>query len=285
MKNLCIFLLSIVLFVSGQTITHAVDTSNPKPTILLHGLNGGSDTYKVMKKSYEDINYAVGEVLVNKNGGIKTTKVAKVTKTIIHGPGNEDGRGVVTPLVVSVVFENNKDSIANQAKWVKKVLTEVKKTYRTNKVDIIAHSMGGLTATKYILDTGGNDIDTLITLDSPILGSKLPSFLNALKIVNRDLRVAIKSAQETFPSLVDLQINSKAIQDLYKRRSKFNKNIKVISWAATKNDFKIINTVSTGSAHGLQHFTKNIKLFVMDTNHSGIHDLPADPLLAYSRGN
>ena len=58
------------------------------------------------------------------------------------------------------------------AELLKQKIEQIKTTCSCSKVDIVAHSMGGLVATQYIMsDTYGNDIDQLFMLGTPIAGA------------------------------------------------------------------------------------------------------------------
>lgn len=67
---------------------------------------------------------------------------------------------------------NWRESNVNTALLLKEKINQVKQTSKSPRVDIIAHSMGGLVARQYIEGDGyENDIDQLITLGTPHRGS------------------------------------------------------------------------------------------------------------------
>ncbi|GMK37521.1 hypothetical protein PCCS19_05750 [Paenibacillus sp. CCS19] len=272
-----------------------------RPILFVHGRTGGTDTFASFKEKYEQEFGSKGEIQINKNGTITTLVPVQVIDSITDGPG---GRRVAQmPIVISIVFEDNIGTIAKQAEWLKIAITAIKKQLNVPQVDIWAHSMGGLAATKYILDNGGADINTLITFDSPILGSDNAFYLNEIKNPIRPLYT-------NDPTLVDLVPGSKALTSLkdagfMTKGNKFNKNIKVISWEATELDVVYKATieypagikvninplagpvtvglvtksktqtikaeiVSRDSACGLSLFTTNIHCYPIDTDHSGM---------------
>lgn len=57
------------------------------------------------------------------------------------------------------------------ASLLDKKIKEIKEKTGQEKVDIIAHSMGGIVSKKYIVDFGGDSIDQLIFLGTPQLGA------------------------------------------------------------------------------------------------------------------
>jgi hypothetical protein len=65
-----------------------------------------------------------------------------------------------------------RDSNKDTAVLLKNKINKIKEQVGINKVDIVAHSMGGLVARQYIQsDDYGQDVDQLITLGTPHLGS------------------------------------------------------------------------------------------------------------------
>ena len=67
---------------------------------------------------------------------------------------------------------NWRKSNAQTAEYLKNAIDVMKNTTKVSKVDIVAHSMGGLVARSYIEgDAYGNDVDKLITIATPQHGS------------------------------------------------------------------------------------------------------------------
>lgn len=65
-----------------------------------------------------------------------------------------------------------RDSNIETAKLLQGKLDEIRQSLNWPKIDIVAHSMGGLLAREYVeSDSYGNDIDQLITLATPHLGA------------------------------------------------------------------------------------------------------------------
>jgi parallel beta-helix repeat protein len=80
--------------------------------------------------------------------------------------GYEDGKSFFT-----FPYEWRNSNVDN-AKLLEKKIEQIKKDTGRPKVDIVAHSMGGLLAREYIeSDYYGNDVDQLITVGTPQLGA------------------------------------------------------------------------------------------------------------------
>ncbi len=65
--------------------------------------------------------------------------------------------------------------IAENAKALADYVAGIQKLYPNKKVNIVAHSMGGLVARRYILDNPGK-VNKLITIATPFLGSPKPLY-------------------------------------------------------------------------------------------------------------
>jgi pimeloyl-ACP methyl ester carboxylesterase len=87
----------------------------------------------------------------------------------------------------------------------------VRRFYPDSKVDIVAHSMGGLVARRYLVAHPDNPVDKLVTIGSPLLGAPKAIFtmltgdfgvpqLIALHSTMRDLARFFRGAQELLPS-------------------------------------------------------------------------------------
>ena len=67
-------------------------------------------------------------------------------------------------------------SNAEASKQLRAYIEVVQKFYPGTKVDLIAHSMGGLVARRYILDYPDHHVDKLITVGSPFLGAPVATY-------------------------------------------------------------------------------------------------------------
>lgn len=87
-------------------------------------------------------------------------------------------RGATTPNLFVYAYDWRRDNGAS-ATGLAKYVECVKKFWPRKKVDIVTHSMGSLVARRYVLDTGGDDVDRMITVGAPWLGA--PKLVNVLQ--------------------------------------------------------------------------------------------------------
>ncbi|MCI2254558.1 alpha/beta fold hydrolase [Domibacillus sp. PGB-M46] len=254
MKKIICALMSLLVMMGCVLTTsiNQVSASTEKiPTIIMHGFTGDAKTFKTMRQVYKQngtIGENYGELTMSKDGKKITGHLKRVD---VAGPGEE---GYTRP-VVNFLFKDNTASLQKQTVWFKDMVNYTKNFYGAKKVNIIGHSMGGLVATRYIVDTGGKDINKLVTLDSPILGVNPTTNFSLLPYLDAALR--------------DLRPFSAALVTTLAKANSFNKNIKVMSYAATGSDVY----VSKNSAHGLKIYTKNISVKEVKTTHTNIqHD-------------
>lgn len=64
------------------------------------------------------------------------------------------------PILINVLFADNKNNEWNQADWIKQVLLYVKNHYQVNEVNLVGHSMGGVSIFRYLFtySTQVNDL-------------------------------------------------------------------------------------------------------------------------------
>ncbi len=86
----------------------------------------------------------------------------------------------------------------------------VRKFYPSSKINIVAHSMGGLLARRYILDNpGAHNVDKLITIGSPWLGAPKAIYMMETgeffgNLLDRAHAPTMKSLVEFFPGVHEL---------------------------------------------------------------------------------
>ncbi|MEH7116857.1 alpha/beta hydrolase [Neobacillus vireti] len=215
--------------------------SSPVPTVFIHGYLGGLKTFETMLKNYylrDKDNSNIVTIAVQPDG--KLVYQANTVKMVKH------------PLI-KVYFENNKASVDQQLKWTEAVMRKVAVLYKTTNVNIVAHSMGGITATKYIIDTSNDKrypkVDQFVTLSSPIKGWKKTTVTN--------------------PAERDLLPGSAVLTEIYNNRDQFPSTVDVFSAYGTRDAL-----VTADSAKGLKDFTNNIITSGFDDDHSSIHEDP-----------
>lgn len=115
-------------------------TENEQPTFYLHGYGGSArSTDSMIKAAREQKNATqVLTATVRKNGSVALQGrwLAKTTRPIVQ-----------------VVFEDNRNSDYQQdSEWFKNVLVAVNQQYHFKQFNVVAHSMGNLTAGYYLLN-------------------------------------------------------------------------------------------------------------------------------------
>ncbi|MGX7131962.1 alpha/beta fold hydrolase [Enterococcus songbeiensis] len=112
-------------------------TKTAIPTIFFHGYSGGPSSFGGMIARFEkaDIAEQVLQLRVSPSGKI----TEKGTWT-----GEKEN-----PLI-QVLFEDNKNNEWQQAEWIKSCLTYLSTTYGITKVNLVGHSMGGVSSLRYL---------------------------------------------------------------------------------------------------------------------------------------
>lgn len=111
-------------------------TKEEIPTFFFHGYAGTKNSFKGMIQRLEKEEQAklTTQITVTKDGKLKIKSKKKSNKR---------------PLI-QVIFADNKSGISNQEKWITSVLTWGKQHGMT-KVNIIGHSMGGVSSLQTLL--------------------------------------------------------------------------------------------------------------------------------------
>lgn len=145
------------------------------PTIFLHG----HSFQKTNSPEYSlDAFDGIRRALVNE-GFISTGTVLPTAKFISYTKGDwgKSGQPVVVKATYYYDVYNNEgqlinipqktESISTYAKRLKDIIDVVKERAGRNKVNIVAHSMGGLVARDYIRQFGSNSVHKLIMIGTP----------------------------------------------------------------------------------------------------------------------
>jgi len=132
---------------------------------------------------------------------------------LVHGMGIRDDRGrgywgripaalEANGFKVALSGQDCDGSIENNAKQIAVRLDEVLKEYNASKVNIIAHSKGGLES-RYLASTLGYDdkIASITTISTPHHGSNTVDFL--MKVPDRIIKFACKIADFCFGKIGD----------------------------------------------------------------------------------
>ncbi|MFS8601720.1 alpha/beta fold hydrolase [Priestia megaterium] len=252
--RLLILLISIILFISlcfyifSPQIKRGAQSKNV-PVLFIHGYLGSQKSLGKMIKRFEQNGWGtkVGYCVVQKDGAIQWKHIMKA----------KEGK---LPLI-HIVFKKPDASIAQQQKWIEAIIQDVRDTYKASSVDLVGHSMGGVTAAAVSL-SNPQYIQKLVTLGSPIQG-----------LDYQELMEMYPHARNHIESMGarDLAFHSIALNKLYESRQDFSKEIDVFSGAGDVGD-KTDGVVTVESAYGLQEFTEHIHLQTFHEAHSDLHE-------------
>ncbi|WP_034550975.1 alpha/beta fold hydrolase [Carnobacterium funditum] len=122
---------------------HAEDQASI-PTLFIHGYGGTDFSFNGMLSRFEAEDYGKRwlTITVQPDGSISEA-----------GNWQDDS---ASPFI-QVLFADNKNNEWNQADWIKSVLIYLKTTYQVNEVNLVGHSMGGVSSFRYLVAYGSED--------------------------------------------------------------------------------------------------------------------------------
>ncbi|MGX7173130.1 alpha/beta fold hydrolase [Enterococcus ratti] len=111
------------------------------PTLFFHGYNGTVHSFKGMIQRLEETGSGKKELTltVDVNGQVQAK--------------GELSKKAVNPMI-QVLFADNKNNEWNQTEWIKACLVYLQATYGVNQVNVVGHSMGGVSALRYLATYG-----------------------------------------------------------------------------------------------------------------------------------
>ena len=165
------------------------------PILMVHGLWGNKSSFNIMYNR------------LNNTNEYKEFQLSRCD----YGNSNDEE------------FEVNRDVVRNCISSKDGLINSVlKKKIAVSKVDIIAHSMGGILSRLYIQSANyKNDVNKIITLNTPHSGSQLanlifdPDFSQGSERFCFFLRFIIRYGRCDEGAVNDLRIDSEAIGNLY----------------------------------------------------------------------
>ncbi|MBP1040171.1 alpha/beta fold hydrolase [Vagococcus sp. BWB3-3] len=135
------------------------------PTVILHGVNGNKRTMQGMLQRMHKQNVAYKALEI---------EVAEDGEVFVNGTWGQT-QGYLKP-VIQVFFDNNDAPAELQAEWLKSVMVFLHDKLEVQKVNLIGHSMGGVTSLHYLtqiktFQESVPRVSKLITLGSPFKGN------------------------------------------------------------------------------------------------------------------
>ncbi|MBC1457202.1 alpha/beta hydrolase [Listeria newyorkensis] len=142
-------------------------SSDDEPIVFIHGFDGSNWTFFTTTVRYSATNFATRSLtlLVRENGDIEASGVYD--------------KGMKRPMI-RVNFENPRSIIPNNATWFSKAMDTLKSDYGIEKVDIVAHSYGGLTFVNFLQKYNYQSdsypkVDKFTAIGTPFNGSSVSS--------------------------------------------------------------------------------------------------------------
>lgn len=134
---------------SKQTIeTTDQNVKSAIPTIFFHGYSGTAQSFGGMISRFEAADLAKKELTLTVASDGTITEEGTLT--------NKENN----PLI-QVLFADNRNNEWNQAEWIKGVMLYLKEQYAVQQVNIVGHSMGGVSSFRYLELPQGEDVPTV----------------------------------------------------------------------------------------------------------------------------
>jgi uncharacterized alpha/beta hydrolase family protein len=156
--------------VTEQTEAFSEEDSFPKstiPTLFIHGYSGGKNSFGPLIQRMEETGFAKKELTV--------TVLADGT---LQTEGQLTGKENIP--MIQVLFEDNQSHEWNQAEWIRSVLVYLKTNAQIDQVNIVGHSMGGVSTLRY-LGTYSQDDSVPIVRKFSAIGAPFNDFVDTSK--------------------------------------------------------------------------------------------------------
>lgn len=128
---------------SSETTEPLTTNQTAVPTLFIHGYEGTEGSFKGMLSRFEASSW-----------GKKVLTVTVQTDGSVSETG--DWQNQLDNPLIQVLFADNKNNEWNQADWIKAVLSYLNEMHQIDEVNLVGHSMGGVSSFRYLI-TYGND--------------------------------------------------------------------------------------------------------------------------------
>ncbi|RSU08710.1 hypothetical protein CBF30_05650 [Vagococcus entomophilus] len=157
-------------------------TKSSVPTVFIHGYGGTRFSFGGMIRRFSQQTVGVTSIrlTVQEDGTIEQSGVFEKENN---------------PLI-QVLFEDNKNNEWNQAKWIKNVLVYLKEKYGVEKVNLVGHSMGGVSSLRYLL-TYSNQENLPIVSKFVSIGAPFNNFIEDSRSTEMIDKEGVLSNQES----------------------------------------------------------------------------------------
>jgi uncharacterized alpha/beta hydrolase family protein len=222
------------------------------PTVFVHGYRGTLNSFEGMMERFQS-DYEWGEKTLVCTSDKRVAECKSLTDEKVKNP------------LIHVYFEDSDSNFEKTSIELGNILKLLKGKYGHDKVNIVAHSMGGLVSVNYIQETRQEKefpkVEKLVTIGTPFKGIKREIFEKRYNEKKHDLIAG-----------------SQAIQELYSEKDNFDPNTQVYSIAgkiSKKEDGD--GLVSVQSATSLKnvvasdHYREQI-IVSKKATHNGLHE-------------
>lgn len=130
---------------TSSTVKKTTDSDQQEqtavPTLFFHGYSGTINSFKGMLQRLEQEKAGTNELLltVGADGSVQA-------QGELSGKADDP--------MVQVVFSDNQNNEWNQTEWIKNSLVYLQETYDIQQVNIVGHSMGGVSTLRYLVTYG-----------------------------------------------------------------------------------------------------------------------------------
>ncbi|WP_051302646.1 alpha/beta fold hydrolase [Salibacterium aidingense] len=241
---------AVSFFLLPEKSTDSMDTKPFTPTLFVHGFKGGPGSFNTLLERFAQNNW-----------GSKGLVFHVSSSGALHTEGN---LGKKKNPFIQIIFEDNRASLKQQTMWLQHVMHTLGKTYDVKQVNLVGHSMGGLTTAKYLWKERSPsypDVEKLVVIGSPFYGIKRDSYFE----VNHGA------------ALQDLKPGAASVQTMFEHKRAFPHNLGVLAIAGSPFYRKTDGVVSVRSALGIQELVPpsiyHEKIFTdLKATHSGLHE-------------
>lgn len=157
-------------------------TKSSVPTVFIHGYGGTRFSFGGMIRRFDRQTVGVRSVrlTVQEDGTIEKSGVFEKENN---------------PLI-QVLFEDNKSNEWSQAEWIKNVLVYLKEKYGVEKVNLVGHSMGGVSSLRYLV-TYSNQENLPVVSKFVSIGAPFNNFIEDSRTAETIDKEGVLSNQES----------------------------------------------------------------------------------------
>ena len=138
--------------------TKEKETQSTTPTLFFHGYSGTVNSFKGMIHRLDLSESGKKELILTDdvNGNVQAE--------------GELSKEADNPMI-QVLFVDNKNNEWNQTEWIKDCLSYLQQTYGINQVNLVGHSMGGVSGLRYLATYGQDQtlpkVDKFVAIAAP----------------------------------------------------------------------------------------------------------------------